>query len=145
MRKYILPVAAAAVLASAASAFAASSPGNFNVKVNITTACTVAATDVNFGNLATVVGTETATSTVTVACNPGTAYSLSFTNTAGTLTKTDTLVNGANTIGYDLSLGTAAAASGTSAGTHNIDVVLQASAFPATGLYQDTQTVNVVY
>ena len=104
MRKYLLPLIATAGLASASSAFAATASGTFNVKVNITTACAVSATAVNFGSLSTVLGTETANSTVSVICNPGTAYSLSFVSGSAGLTATGNLLNGPATIGatYDL-------------------------------------------
>lgn len=143
--KKLITVAALALLSTATSSIAATSSGTFNVQVTIVKACSVAATAVNFGNLSTVLGTETATSTVSVVCNVGTPYDLSFTAVAGGLTKTTNLVNGVNTIPANFSLGTAAAAAGTGSGTKTITVGLTATPFPVTGLYQVTQTVNVVY
>jgi spore coat protein U-like protein len=145
MRKYLLPIVAIAGLASASSAFAATASGTFNVQVTIVKACAVSATAVNFGTLSTVVGTETANSTVTVTCNPGTAYSLSFVSGSAGLTAAGNLVNGANNIGASYDLGTAAAASGTGSGTDALKVSLSAASYPATGLYQATQTVYVNY
>ena len=145
MRKYLLPLVAVAGLVSASSAFAATASGTFNVQVTIVKACAVSATAVNFGNLSTVLGTETANSTVSVICNPGTAYSLSFVSGSAGLTATGNLVNGASTIGATYDLGTAAAASGTGSGTDTLKVGLNAASYPATGLYQATQTVYVNY
>ena len=126
-------------------AVAATSSTGFNTQVTITKACAVSAQPVNFGNLSTVLGTETANSLVTVTCNPGTAYNLSFTTISGGLTKTTNLVNGLNNIPANFSLGTAASASGTGSGTATISVGLTATPYPVTGIYQATQTVNVVY
>jgi spore coat protein U-like protein len=145
MRKYLLPIVAVAGLASASSAFAATASGTFNVQVTIVKACAVSATAVNFGSLSTVLGTETSNSTVTVTCNPGTAYSLSFVSGSAGLTTTGNLVNGTNTIGASYDLGTAAASSGTGSGTGTVKVSLSAASYPATGLYQATQTVYVNY
>ena len=146
MLKYLLPIAAVAAIAGASSAYAAASAsGTFNVKVNITTACAVSATPVDFGPKSTILGTETANSTVSVICNPTTPYTLSFTAGAAALTTTGNLVNGANNIGANYSLGTALAASGTGAGSDTLVVSLNAAAFPVTGVYQATQTVYVNY
>lgn len=134
-----------AIVGITTAASAATKSGTFNVRVKIVKSCSVAATAVNFGNLSTVLGTETATSTVSVVCNVGTPYKLSFTAVAGGLTKTTNLVNGANTIPANFKLGTAAAAAGTGSGTKTITISLTAKPFPVTGLYQATQTVNVVY
>lgn len=146
MRKYLLPIVAAAALASASSSFAATSSGTFNVQVNIVKACAVSATAVNFGNLSTILGTEAGTSTVSVTCNAGTPYSLSFVSGSASLSTTGSLVNGANTIPVAYSFANAAAAAGTGTATNTLDVKLPtATAYPATGLYQQTQTVYVNY
>jgi spore coat protein U-like protein len=146
MRKYLLPLVAVATLASAASAFAATSSGTFNVQVTIVKACTVGATAVNFGNLSTILGTEAGTSTVSVTCNAGTPYSLSFVSGSASLTATGSLVNGANSIPVAYSFANAAAAAGTGTATNTMDVKLPtATPYPATGLYQQTQTVYVNY
>ena len=148
MRKIIL--AAAVLAAGATSAIAASSSGNFNVQVKIATACTVGATAMDFGTLNTVVGTETATSNVSVTCNKGTAYGLSFTNVATILAATTTaainLNNGANVIPASLKVTAGAtfiATGGTDAGT--VTGTLTATAYPAAGTYANTQTLYVIY
>ncbi|MDE2445083.1 MAG: spore coat protein U domain-containing protein [Alphaproteobacteria bacterium] len=147
MRKYLLPIVAAAGLASASSAFAATASGTFNVQVTIVKACSVAATAVNFGNLSTILGTESANSTVSVVCNVGTPYNLSFiSGNNAAITASGNLVNGANTIPVNYAFANAAAAAGTGTATNTIAVSLPtATPFPATGLYQQTQTVYVNY
>ncbi len=147
MRKYILPLVAVAGLASASSAFAATASGTFNVQVTIVKACSVAATAVNFGNLSTILGTEASTSTVSVTCNAGTPYNLSFiSGNNAAITAAGNLANGANTIPVAYAFTNAAAAAGIGTATNTINVTLPtATPFPATGLYQQTQTVYVNY
>ena len=145
MLKYLLPVAAVAAIAGASSAYAASASGTFNVKVTITTACAVSATPVDFGTKSTILGTETANSTVNVICNPTTPYTLSFASGSALLSTTGNLVNGLFNIGATYNLGSALAASGTGSGTDTLVVGLNAAAYPVTGVYQATQTVWVNY
>jgi spore coat protein U-like protein len=146
MRKYLLPIVAVATLASASAALAATSSGTFNVQVTIVKACAVSATAVNFGSLSTILGTETATSTVSVVCNAGTPYSLSFVSGSASLSTTGNLVNGASTIPVAYSFANAGAAAGTGTATNTMDVKLPtATAYPAVGVYQQTQTVYVNY
>ena len=145
MHKAILKLSILAVCCVGTTTYAATSSGTFNVQATIVKTCNVSAAVVNFGSLSTVLGSETANSTVTVTCSTGTPYNLSFTAVAGGLTKTTNLVNGANAIPANFSLGTAATAAGTGSGTATISVGLTATPYPATGLYQATQTINVVY
>ena len=146
MRKYLLPLVAVVGLTSATSAFAATASGTFNVQVTIVKACSVSATAVNFGNLSTILGTEAATSTVSVVCNAGTPYSLSFASGSALLSLASNLANGANTIPVNYAFANAAAAAGTGTATNTMNVTLPtATPFPATGLYQQTQTVYVNY
>ena len=147
MRKYLLPLIATAGLASASSAFAATASGTFNVQVTIVKACSVAATAINFGNLSTILGTESANSTVSVVCNAGTPYNLSFiSGNNAAITASGNLLNGANTIPVNYAFANAAAAAGTGTAINTIAVTLPtATPYPATGLYQQTQTVYVNY
>lgn len=144
MLKYLLPIAAVAAIAGASSAYAGTASGTFNVKVNITTACAVSATPVDFGSKSTILGSETANSTVSVICNPTTPYAISFSAGVPLLSTTGNLVNGGNNIGATYTIA-ALGASGTGSGTGSVQVALSAAAFPATGLYQATQTVYVNY
>ncbi len=146
MRKYLLPIVAVASIVGASSAFAATQSGTFNVQVTIVKACSVSATAVNFGNLSTIVGNETANSTVSVVCNVGTPYNLSFisANNAA-ITASGSLLNGLNSIpvAYAFAIG---AAAGTGTATNTIAVSLPtATPFPTVGLYQETRTVYVNY
>lgn len=146
MRKYLLPLIATAGLASASSAFAATASGTFNVQVTITKACSVSATAVNFGSLSTILGTESANSTVSVVCNAGTPYNLSFiSGNNAAITASGNLTNPAlNTIPVNYAFTGSAAGTGTA--TNTIAVTLPtATPYPATGLYQQTQTVYVNY
>ena len=151
MRKYLLPIVAVASIVGASSAFAITQAGTFNVQVTIVKACSVSATAVNFGLLSTILGTESATSTVSVVCNVGTPYNLSFiTANNGAITATGNLVNGANTIPVAYAFASAAAASGTGNGatvaTNTIAVTLPtATPFPTAGNYSEVRTVFVNY
>ena len=151
MRKYLLPIVAVAGIVSATSAFAVTASGTFVVSVNITKACSVSATAVNFGSLSTILGTESANSTVSVICNVGTPYNLSFVSADNTaITAAGNLANGANTIPVNYAFASAAAASGTgnggTAATNTIAVTLPtATPYPTVGLYTQTRTVYVNY
>ena len=147
MRKYLLPLVAVVGLTSATSAFAATASGTFNVQVTIVKACSVSATAVNFGNLSTILGTEAATSTVSVVCNAGTPYNLSFisANNAA-ISAASNLANGANLIPVNYAFANAGAAAGTGTATNTIAVTLPtATPFPTVGLYQEVRTVYVNY
>ena len=149
MRKIL--IASAALLLGTGSTFAASASGTFGVQVKINAACTVSATAMDFGTLNTVAGTETATSNVSVTCNKGTAYGLSFTNVAtiaaATTTAAINLNNGANVIPASLSVtsGSTGVALGVSANTGVVTGTLTATPYPATGTYSNTQTLYVIY
>jgi len=150
MRKYLL--AAAMVAAGANSAFAASSSGTFNVQVKIASACTISATAMDFGTVTgSVLGTETANSTVSVTCNKGTAYNVSFSalSVLGTplTTAAINLNNGVgNVIPANLTI--SAGSTGVATGATDSATVggkLVATANPAAGTYSNTQTIYVVY
>ncbi len=146
MHKSIAAILCLATLAPALG-FAASSPGNFRIALNVVppSSCLVAATNINFGNLQTVVGTETGTSTVSVRCPPGTLYLLSFNTvfSAAGLSRNSTLVSPAgNSINFRMSLGSFF---GVGSGTHVITARLSPAPFPPPALYQSTQTINVIY
>jgi len=150
MRKYLL--AAAMVTAGANSAFALSSSNTFNVQVNIATSCIVGATAMNFATVTgTVVGTETANSTVSVSCNKGTAYALSFTNAATLATATTSAsisLNGPGGGTIVAALAINAGATFTATGgtdTGNVKGTLAPTAFPTPGTYSNTQTLYVIY
>ncbi len=149
MRKYLL--AAAMVAAGANSAFAASSSGTFNVQVKIASACTISATAMDFGTVTgSVLGTETANSTVSVTCNKGTAYNVSFSalSVLGTplTTAAINLNNGLNVIpaALKINVGSTGIATG-GADSATVGGTLTATANPTAGTYSNTQTIYVVY
>jgi len=149
MRKYLF--AAAIVAAGANSALAASSSGTFNVQVKIAAACTISATAMNFGTVTgSVLGSETASSTVSVGCNKGTTYNVSFSalSTLGTplTTASINLNNGVNVIPAGLTI--SAGSTGTATGgvdSATVSGLLTATANPTPGTYSNTQTIYVVY
>ena len=145
-----LVVAAASLAMMAQNSFAASANTSFNVKVQIAASCTVSATAMDFGTISTVVGTETATSTVNVTCNKGTAYGLSFTNVAtiaaATTTAAINLNNGANVIPATVKVTSGGAGIGTGLALPGLLTgTLTATPNPATGTYSNTQTLYVIY
>jgi len=152
MRKILLPVAGLALMVAANGALAASNTSNFNVKVQVNAACTVTATDMNFGTFAGSIPASTATSTATVICNKGVPYALSLAAGTGvggltpTATATASMANGAATP-IPASL-TVATASQTATGGSDATVIngsIAAVTTPATGTYTVAQAIYVLY
>jgi spore coat protein U-like protein len=143
MRKYLLPVAVAAVLVGASNANAATATGNFTAHVKLNAACTVTATNLDFGTLpGLILGTETATSTVSVTCSKNAAYTLALsagTTMVGVTTPADTVTYGAAFAATPSGTGNGAAQSFTINGT------LPAQATPSAQDYNATRTVTVTY
>lgn len=152
MRKYLLPLSGLAMLAAANGAFAASQTSNFNVKVTVNTACTVAATDLNFGTFTgSIPAGTTGSSTATVSCNKNTAYALSFVTGAGPLAAVGTTVvsmaNGVNPpIPASLTVSaTAQTATGGNDTTTINGTISAAVPNPAVGTYSIAQAIYVLY
>ena len=131
---------------------AASATQNFNVKVTVNTACTVSATELNFGTFTSFIPANTkATSTATVSCNEGTSYALSFVTGAGPAaadgTATASMANGANpTIPASLKVvETAQTASGGDDVTTIKGKIVAAVTSPAVGTYTVSQAIYVLY
>ncbi len=135
-------VPALAVLAWAAPALAAQLAVNFQARIAIQTSCTVTAGQLNFGAVGTIVGGETAASTVNVVCSVGTPYTISFSSLSSVTSYNGAMVNGAGSVGYSAAL---SAAGGTGPGTHTIDGVLIAQTTPPPALYTDNRTVYLSY
>lgn len=127
--------------------YASTSSGPLKVQVTIVpqVGCAVTATDMNFGTLTTVVGTETGTSTVSVHCQASTAlFLLSFSTTQWLTNKSSVLTNPANnTIGFTMALGTIFVFGST--GTSTITGTLNATASPQTGVYKSVEIIDVIY
>jgi spore coat protein U-like protein len=134
------------------TALAATATNTINVKVTVGTACTVSATDLNFGSFAvSIPANTTATSTATVSCTKGTSYALSFvfknSLSAAKNTATVNMVNGANpTIPADLTVSTTirTATGGNDVTTINGRIVA-AVTNPALGTYTAPQAIYVLY
>jgi len=135
-------LAAAASLASAATAFAAQTSVNIQARVSIQTSCVVTAGDLNFGNVGTIFGGETASATVSVNCSLGTPYTLSFSASSSVTAYNGQMVNGASTVAYSAAL---SAAGGTGPGSHTILGMLPPQATPASAIYTDNRTVYLNY
>jgi spore coat protein U-like protein len=152
MRKYLLPLAGIAMIAATNGAFAASATSNFNVKVTVATACTVSATDLNFGNFTgSIPAGTTGSTTATVSCNKGTSYALSLATGAGPAaavgTATANMANGANpTIPASLTVSTTAqTATGGNDNTTINGTISAAVTNPAVGTYTVAQAIYVLY
>lgn len=142
MRKYLLPLAAGAVVAASTSAFALQANDNFQARITIQTSCVVTADDLDFGNVGVIAGGEAATANVDVNCSAGTAYTLSFDSLAIVTSYNDTMDNGASTVAYSAAI---SAGGGTGPASFVINGVLPAQATPAAGIYTDNKTVYVNY
>jgi len=140
MRKYLIPLAASAALLSASQAFAAQTSANFQARVNIQTACIVSATNLDFGNVGVIVGTETATSNVVVNCSAGTVFAMSFDPVLTVTAYTSTMVNGAQDVAYSAAL---SGGGGTGAVNFTIDGTLPAQVTPPAALYTENRTLYV--
>ena len=148
MRKYLLPLAAAAAITGATSAFAVQTNDSFQARINIVTSCIVTAGDLDFGNVGVIVGGETATAAVNVNCSAGTPYSLSFSATlppapsVSVSAYTSTMVNGLEDVAYSASI---SGVSGIGPGTFTITGVLPAQVTPPAALYADNKVVYLNY
>jgi len=130
------------------AAHAVTTTSNLNVKLAVNSACTLSVTNMNFGIL-TVVASQTATSNVTVNCTRSTFVQLSFTTipAVGQPTKSSVMTNPAgNTIPYTMSLaGWVGTIGGATYGTTIINGTLTPTPNAPNGVYQDNQTLYVIY
>ncbi|MBC8038342.1 MAG: spore coat protein U domain-containing protein [Rhizobiales bacterium] len=134
--------AVALSLICASPVLAAQLAVNFQARVLIQTSCLVSAGQLNFGAVGTIVGGETAVSTVNVVCSAGTPYTISFSSLSSVTSYNGAMINGANSVAYSANL---SAAGGTGPGTHTIDGVLPAQVTPIPALYTDNRTVYLSY
>jgi spore coat protein U-like protein len=145
MRKYLLPLAAGAIVTAAASANAAQTSANFQARITIQTACVVSASNLDFGNVGVINGGETATANVDVNCSNGTPYTMSFDSLASVTSFNSTMVNGAEDVDYSAALSASGGTGTGSVQTYTIDGLLPAQSTPTPGIYTDNQTVYVNY
>ncbi|MEO9168042.1 MAG: spore coat protein U domain-containing protein [Aestuariivirga sp.] len=144
MRKYLLPVAGLAFLAASNGAFAAQGTANFNVKVQVTAACTVSAADLNFGNFAGSIPLTTVTTNATVTCNVGVPYTLSLT-AAGLGSATALMSNGSSTISAALTVPTTSKTATGGGDLTAISGTVGPVASPQVGNYTIPQAIYVNY
>ena len=145
-RGMALAAVAAAAFMLADEAFAVSTTTPLSLSVKIAPGCTISVTDMNFGTRTTVVGTETATSNVTVVCSGATLVYLSFTpvfSVAGT-TKSSALTNPAgDKINFTMTqsgyVGFGSNLIGTLTGK------LAATPNPPPGIYKSVETIYINY
>jgi spore coat protein U-like protein len=78
----LLTASVIAVGVMATEGLAAQKSDPFQVKLNVNSICRVAAPDMNFGTVAQVTGTETASTQISVWCNNGVLFLVSFSSTA---------------------------------------------------------------
>lgn len=153
-------------LAAAAPALAATDTTTFNVRINITSTCdihTVAATDVDFGTVASTATNVDQQGQLTVNCTPGTAYTIALDNGQnGADVNSRAMAQGTNRVPYQLyraaargpgdvwgsttgAGGNVLAGTGTGA-AQNVPVYgrTPSANFPA-GAYNDVVTATVTY
>jgi spore coat protein U-like protein len=135
-------LAAALSLASAAAAFAAQTSFGVQARVSIQTSCLIAVGDLDFGNVGTIFGGETAAATVGVNCSQGTPYTLSFSASSPVTAYNGQMINGAWNVAYSAAL---SAAGGTGPGTHTIFGLLPPQTTPVSAIYTDNRTVYLTY
>ncbi len=143
MRKYLLPIVAFAAVVGANQAQAATATANFNAHVKIVAACTTSATALDFGTLpGLILGTETATSNLTVTCTKGAAYTLALSAGSGSMSGVTTP---ADKVTYTASLASTSGTGNGLAQTVVINGALSAQATPSAQDYSETRTVTVTY
>jgi spore coat protein U-like protein len=151
MNKLIKALAVAAFgLFAAGAAKAQTATTNFQVTATVQAACSVAATDLVFGNyLASAAGPTDSTSTITVTCSNGTNYAVGV----GATPMARTMAGPGGNLNYGMfneaARSTAfgvAAASGSGAGqAYTVYGRIPAGQFLQAGNYSDTVTVTVTY
>lgn len=121
---------------------AATQSVTLSTRVTVVQTCAITATQMNFGNMATIVGTEAAASNVKVTCSAGTPYSVSFRPNLVMTTGIATLVGPGTNILAQVTLATS---TGTGTGSHIMNGVLQVKPYPTPGIYQNTFLIYVNY
>ena len=143
MRMKISALVALAALSCASSAQATTATASFNAHVKLVAACTTSATALDFGTLpGLILGTETTTSTLTVTCTKGAAYTLALVAGAGYMTGQTVATDKVN---YTSSLATSSSTGTGSAQTFTINGALSAQATPSAQDYQESRSVTITY
>ena len=138
-----------ALAALAGPANAASVVGTFKASVVITpvSACVISVTNMDFGTLTAVTGTETATSNVQVRCPQGVFLTASFLSTGLATTRNSAMTGpGGAKINFTMSLaGWFGFGLGNTPLTTVITGKLAATPTPANGTYTSVETLYVIY
>jgi spore coat protein U-like protein len=145
MHKYLVPLAAAAVMVGASSAFAAQTSANFQARVTIQTSCVVTASALDFGNVGVINGSESTTSSVGVNCSAGTPYTLSFdpvTDQVSTYNSAMTNSTNGEDVAYSASI---SGVGGTGPGSFTITGTLPAQTTPSPAQYTDNKVIYLNY
>lgn len=114
----------------------------FEARITIETSCQITAGNLDFGNVGTINGGETATANVEVICSAGTPYSLSLDALTSVTSYNGVMVNGPNSVAYSAAL---TSAGGTGPATHALLGVILPQATPPQGIYTDNRTVYLSY
>lgn len=136
-------IALATSLCSAQVASAAAQKQTLNIAVTINYGCSLSVSDMDFGTITSVTGSETATSNVTVNCTPGALYLLSFSPSTWTTTRASAMSNPSSAkINFNMAL---SSIWGIGSGTSQINGQLAATPGAPTGVYKSVETLYVIY
>ena len=133
---------------TAEASAASSTAGTLKASVIIGTgACTITVTNMDFGTLTAVTGTETATSNVQVRCPQGVFLTASFLSTGLATTRNSAMTGpGGAKINFTMSLaGWFGFGLGNTPLTTVITGKLAATPTPANGTYSSVETLYVIY
>ena len=145
MHKYLIPLAATAAFVGASSVFAAQTNDSFQSRITIQTSCLVTASEVDFGNVGVINGTETASGAVNVNCSAGTGWTASFDNLTAVTTLSGALMTNVN--GQDVAYNAVlTSAGGSGPASFAINASLPAQVTPTAGVtYTDNRTLYLNY
>lgn len=139
----VASIALAASFLTAQEARAAAQSKTLKISVTINYGCNLAVSDMDFGTITAVTGSETATSTVTVNCTPGALYLLSFSPSSWTTTRASMMSNPSSAkINFNMALN---GIWGIGSGTATINGQLAATPSAQTGAYKSVETLYVIY
>lgn len=161
-RYLTLLTAASFALAMPLTGWSATKTTTFIVQATVISDCSIISVpNINFGNVGVMTANLDITSTLTVACTPGTAYALMLDggSVSGSTVSNRLMAQGSNTLQYQLysdsgrtqvwgmTQGTDTQ-SGTGTGTNNIYTIyarMPPQPTPPTGLYTSTVTATISY
>ncbi|MEO8747722.1 MAG: spore coat U domain-containing protein [Rhodanobacter sp.] len=163
LKTTLMAAALAAAGLTLATAQAATDTANMPVKITIQAACdihTVGPTTLDFGTQGVLSAAVAGTSTLTVTCTSGAAYSMTLDGGHTANVAARTMINGANAVGYQLysdlahanvwglvgnNAGQTGGTGNGSAQTYTVYGNVPAQTTPPAGVYNDTILVTVTY